>query len=161
MASTPSSAPDWPLSLHRSYHRREVLAAVGRWTARSKPPAREGVVRLDESRTEVLFVTLDKSEKRFSPTTSYQDYALSADLFHWQTQSAVSPESPTGRRYVEQAANGWRFLLLVRPTVRDVYTNLGFVRYLSHEGSRPMSITWKLEAAIPGRWLTEYERLAA
>lgn len=153
--------PNWPLALHRRYGRREILSAVGHWNESAKPDSREGLVRLDDERTELLFVTLDKSEKRFSPTTSYEDYAISSDLFHWQSQSLVSPESPSGRRYIEQASNGWRFLLFVRPTVRDVYTYLGPARYQSHAGSRPMSITWRLEVPIPGRWLGEYARLAA
>jgi hypothetical protein len=160
-ATLPLPQAGWPLCLHRRYRRREVLTAVGRWTDSAKPDSREGVVRLDDAKTEILFVTLDKSEKRFSPTTSYEDYAISADLFHWQSQSGVSPESPTGRRYVEQTGNGWRFLLFVRPTVRDAYTNLGPVRYVSHTGSRPMSITWRLDVPIPGKWLSDYERLVA
>jgi hypothetical protein len=156
-----SPEPGWPLCPHRRYRRREVLTAVGRWTDSAKPDSREGVVHMDEAKAEILFVTLDKSEKRFSPTTSYEDYAISAELFHWQSQSGVSPESPTGRRYIEQTANGWRFFLFVRPTVDDAYTNLGPVRYVSHSGSRPMSITWRLEVPIPGKWLGEYERLVA
>lgn len=157
----PPPDAEWPLSLHRRYHRREILTAIGRWTEVAKPASREGVVRIESEKVELLFVTLDKSEKRFSPTTSYEDYAISAELFHWQSQSGVSPESPTGRRYVEQERNGWRFLLFVRSTVHDLaYTYLGPVHYVSHVGSRPMSITWRMQSPIPGRWLTRFERLA-
>lgn len=159
--TAPPPDPAWPLSVHRRYGRREVLAAVGRWTETAKPDSREGVVRLDEARTELLFVTLDKSEKRFSPTTSYEDYAISAELFHWQSQSLTSSDSESGRRYRDQTSNGWRFLLFVRPTVRDVYTYLGRVRYVRHVGSRPMNITWRMETAIPGTFLAEYARLTA
>jgi hypothetical protein len=104
---------------------------------------------------------LDKSEKRFSPTTSYQDYAISADLLHWQTQSGVSPESPTGRRYIEQTENGWRFLLFVRQSVHDAYAYLGPVRYVSHSGKPPDEHPWRLDVPIPGNWLGDYERLVA
>jgi len=149
------------LALHARYHRREVLTALGRWNADAKPDSRKGVVRLEAEQTELLFVTLDKGEKRFSPTTSYHDYALSASRFHWQTQSLVSPESPSGRRYVEQGTNGWTFLLFVRETVDDVFTYLGPVDFAGATGSRPMSITWDLRAPIPGRWLTGYMRLAS
>jgi hypothetical protein len=160
---TVSMAPDptWPLAVHRQYGRREVLTAVGRWTESRRPESREGVVVLKESRVELLFVTLDKSEKRFSVTTRYEDYAISSGLFHWQSQSVVSPDSESGRRYRDQSTNGWRFLLFVRPTVDDVYTYLGPVRYVSHTGSRPMSITWHMEIPIPGRFLVEYARLTA
>lgn len=153
--------PEWPLAVHRQYLRRELLTAVGRWHETAKPDSREGVVTLNDAKTEILLVTLDKGEKRFSPTTSYEDYAISQDLFHWQTQSKVRPDSPTGQRYITQSENGWRFLLFVRPTVDDAYTYLGPVQYVSHTGSRPMSITWRLSNPIPGRWLQEYARLAS
>lgn len=153
--------PEWPLAVHRQYLRRELLTAVGRWHETAKPDSREGVVVLNDDKTEILLVTLDKGEKRFSPTTSYEDYAISQDLFHWQTQSKVRPDSTTGQRYIEQAKNGWRFLLFVRPTVNDAFTYLGPVQYVSHTGSRPMSITWRLLNPIPGRWLQAYARLAS
>jgi hypothetical protein len=161
--ATTAPAPDeaWPLAVHRRYGRREILTAVGWWTDARKPESREGVVRLPDNRVELLFVTLDKSEKRFSPTTSYEDYAISPELFHWQSQSLTSADSESGRRYREQAKNGWRFLLFVRPTVRDVYTYLGPVRYVSHRGSRPLSITWRMETPIPGRFLRDLARLTA
>ena len=145
----------WPLALHRTYNRREILTALGRWTPDAKPDSREGVLRLEEARVEVLFVTLNKAHDRFKPTTRYEDYALDARHFHWQSQSQTSPEAPAGRRYVEQATNGWRFLLFVRPTIEDAYTYLGPVRYVRHQGSRPMSIIWRLAVPMPGACLRE------
>ena len=150
----------WPLALHRRYSRREILTAVGRWNESQKPEAREGMVRLADVKTEIMFVTLDKSHRRFSPTTRYEDYAISERLFHWQTQSGTSPESEAGRRYIQQKDNGWRFLLCVRPTTQDAFTYLGPARYRSHTGSRPMSITWELEVPIPGTLLQQYATLA-
>ncbi len=52
---------------------------------------REGILRLGDVRTELLFVTLDKSEGGFSPTTSCGDYAISRDHFHWETQKLETP----------------------------------------------------------------------
>lgn len=157
----PLPEPQWPLALHRRYSRREVLTAVGRWTEMQKPDAREGMVRLADAKTEIMFVTLDKSHKRFSPTTRYEDYAISDKLFHWQSQSGTSPNSQAGQRYIQQEANGWRFLLFVRPTPQDAFTYLGPVRYRNHTGSRPMSITWELEIPIPGTLLQQYATLVA
>lgn len=157
----PRPDANWPLSLHRRYSRREILTAVGRWNESQKPDAREGMVRLADAKTEIMFVTLDKSHRRFSPTTRYEDYAISERLFHWQSQSGTSPESEAGRRYIQQQENGWRFLLCVRPTTQDAFTYLGPVRYRSHTGSRPMSITWELEVPIPGTLLQRYATLSA
>lgn len=150
----------WPLALHRRYSRREILTAVGRWNESQKPEAREGMVRLADVKTEIMFVTLDKSHRRFSPTTRYEDYAISERLFHWQSQSGTSPESEAGRRYIQQQDNGWRFLLCVRPTTHDAFMHLGPVRYRSRTGSRPMSITWELDVPIPGTLLQQYATLA-
>lgn len=33
------------------------------------------------------------------------------------------------------------------------YTYLGCAEYVSHEGSRPMSIVWKLKKNIPAKFL--------
>ena len=33
----------------------------------------------------------------------YKDYAISPELFHWESQNATSPTSPTGKRYLDRA----------------------------------------------------------
>jgi hypothetical protein len=160
-AKTPYVRPEWPIALHRHYTRREILTAVGHWSSARKPDVREGVLRLKDEKTELFFVTLDKSEERFSPTTSYEDYAISPTLFHWQSQSQASETSDVGRRYIEQATNGWTFLLFVRPTIHDPFVAVGKCRYESHVGSRPMSITWRLETPIPAELFQLYATLLA
>jgi hypothetical protein len=137
------------------------LTAVGRWIESRKPDSREGLLRVPDAKVELFFVTLDKTSKRFSPTTRYEDYAISDRLFHWQSQSGTSPESETGRRYLEQRTNGWGFRLFVRATTRDAFTYLGALRYQNHTGSRPMSIVWELETPIPGTLLQHYATLVA
>jgi hypothetical protein len=119
---------------------------------------REGVLRLSALQTELFFVTLDKSEGGFSPTTSYRDYAISRDHFHWETQNSAAEDTPTGRRYIQEHASGWRFLLFVRETRDDAFVALGPVHYLSHTGERPMGITWRLEKPLPAGL---FERFAA
>jgi superfamily II DNA or RNA helicase/HKD family nuclease len=146
--------PEQPLYLHRSYMRDEILAAVGWKTLRSSAQMREGVLWLKDSNTELFFVTLDKSEKHFSPTTRYEDYAISPTRFHWQSQSRTSDTSATGRRYQEQQINGSMFLLFVRANNREPYMFLGPLTYISHKGSRPMSIEWQLQHRMPA-WFFE------
>jgi hypothetical protein len=104
--------------------------------------------------TEVFFVTLDKSEKAFSPSTRYEDFALSSTQFHWQSQGTTSENSSTGQRYVHQQVNGARFLLFVRPKREDAFLFLGPLHYVSHSGSRPMSIYWDLDYPMPA-WFFE------
>jgi superfamily II DNA or RNA helicase/HKD family nuclease len=155
---SPRIHPDWPLHLHRRYERREIQTACGDMTPQRRRSHREGILRLGDLRTELLFVTLDKSEGGFSPTTSYRDYAISRDHFHWETQNSAAEDTPTGRRYIEQERNGWRFFLFVRETRRDAFVALGPVRYVSHTGERPMGISWKLDMPMPAAL---FERFAA
>ena len=153
--------PDWPLALHRHYHRREILAAVGFVRpGQKKKLIQGGVLQLQDRRRELLFVTLDKSGAGFSPTTRYRDYALSRDLFHWETQGAASVTRPSGRRYIDPAA-GWTFHLFVRPAPRAAYAFLGPVTYVSHAGDRPIAITWRLRHSMPAALFDRYATLAS
>jgi superfamily II DNA or RNA helicase/HKD family nuclease len=154
--------PEWPLAVHRTYARDEVFAAVGKSTVDKRVFSMEGVHRMSDRKVQLFFVTIDKSTSgRFSPTTSYEDYAISPTLFHWQSQSTTSETSPTGQAYIDGHRHGWRFYLFVRATVEDQFTFLGPVRYRSHQGSRPMSITWELEVPIPAAFLEAYATLRA
>jgi hypothetical protein len=66
------------------------------------------------SATDLLFITLRKSEALFSPSTRYRDLALGPALFHWESQSTTTAASPTGQRYIHHASRGSRVLLFVR-----------------------------------------------
>jgi superfamily II DNA or RNA helicase len=154
-----------PLTLHASYTRDEVLAALGRLTRINQPDFREGVLHLPVIRADAFFVTLHKTEKDYSPTTMYQDYAISERLFHWQSQSTTSADSPTGRRYVEHAARGYTVLLFGREHKKrngftQLYAFLGPARYEEHTGSRPMTIIWRMEYPLPARLYRKLARLA-
>ena len=88
------------MCLHAAYGAREVLTAVGWLTAARRAPFQAGVLPLIHRKTELLFVTLDKSEG-YHDRISYHDYAISAERFHWQTQNSAGPDTPGGRRYLE------------------------------------------------------------
>jgi len=116
------------------------------------------VVWHEPSQCDLLFITLSKSEALFSPTTRTRDLALGPSLFHWESQSTTTAASPTGQRYIHHQARGSRVLLFVREQrkqggVTEPFVCLGFSRYESHEGDRPMAIRWRLERPIPVGWL--------
>ena len=122
---------------------------------------REGVLWHEASQCDLLFVTLNKSEALFSPSTRYRDLALGPSLLHWESQSTTAA-SPTGQRTIHHEARGSRVLLFVREHrreggraggVTEPFRCLGFARYESHEGERPMAIRWRLERPIPAAWL--------
>lgn len=147
-----------PLCLHAGYGVREVLTAVGWLTAARRAPFQAGVLPLTHRKTELLFVTLDKSEG-YHDRIAYHDYAISVDRFHWQTQNNAGPDTPSGRRYLDSATNGWRFQLFVRPRRGEAYRACGPVLLESAEGDRPMSIVWKLETPLPVRLFREFSVL--
>lgn len=149
---------DAPLCLHGSYRIRELLTAVGRLTSERRSPFQAGVLAIPAKKIELLFVTLDKSEG-FHQSIAYQDYAISAELFHWQSQNSASPETVAGRRYIESPGNGWTFQLFVRATKADPYRVCGRVRIENCEGARPMSIVWKLDVPLPVRLFQEFSVL--
>jgi len=98
---------------------------------------------------------LRKTEKDYSPSTMYRDYAISSEFFHWESQSTTASNSPTGRRYQGHQESGDRILLFVRESKQDArretmpYTFLGEADYVNHTGGRPMQIVWKLHRPMP------------
>jgi hypothetical protein len=145
----PDLPDQWPLTLHAAYSRREILTAVGWMDATRRPPSQSGVVALHDEKIEILLVTLDKKEG-FHERVAYHDYAVSPEIFHWQTQNTAGPNTPVGRRYCESSTNGWRFQLFVRETRDDPYIALGPVSLEGEPtGDHPMSITWRLQVHIP------------
>ncbi len=154
-----------PLQVHADYTRDEILAALGVWTEESQREVREGVLHAADLPADLRFVTLNKTVEEYSPTTMYDDYAISETLFHWQSQSTTPDTSPTGKRYINHAERFHAILLFVREDSSQdgltvPYTFLGPVDYVSHQGSRPMSIVWRLRHKLPAKLVRSIRRLA-
>ncbi len=149
---------DTPLCLHAAYRIREILTAVGWLTPTRRVPFQAGVLPLAQRKIELLFVTLDKSEG-YHGRISYHDYAISTEKFHWQTQNSAGPDTPSGRRYLESATNGWQFQLFIRSNRGAPYRACGRVMLDSAAGDRPMDITWNLESPLPVRLFREFSVL--
>ena len=154
---------DCPLDLHCTYTRDQILVTMDFM----KPATvREGVKWLPDKQLDVFFVTLNKADKDYSPTTMYNDYSINESLFHWQSQSTTAETSSTGQRYIHHKERGSKVLLFVREFKADrvtggaeTYTYLGTARYVKHEGSRPMNITWQLDRPIPAKFLKKTNKL--
>ncbi|MEU7044045.1 DUF3427 domain-containing protein [Streptomyces varsoviensis] len=146
-----------PLTVHASYSREEILPALGQSDINRSLPGhfREGVKWCENINTDALLITLEKDEKDFSPETRYKDYAMSPELFHWESQNQTSSTSPTGLRYQNHKREGSHVLLFVRRYKKNdaggpqPWMLLGPAEYVSHEGSNPMAITWKLQNELP------------
>jgi hypothetical protein len=158
--------PDVTLWLHARYAREQILVGFGATTFERQQPAREGVFVIPEQNIELLFVTLNKNEKQFSPTTMYYDYAINQDLFHWQSQNSARPDRGRGKEYIEHRSLGKRLFLFVREQTKDEYgrtmgfVNFGELDYVSHTGSQPMSITWRLKNPMPSFMWQDAAKLA-
>ena len=158
--------PEIDTVLFGCYTREEQLAIFGRRTAeKASAIPQSGCLNLDDINTELLWVTLNKSDKDFSPSTQYEDYAINEALFNWQSQNSASHQN-SGRRYVEQRTNGRKFLLFVKEHKVDAYgfTSpyycLGLVDYVKSHGDRPMTITWAMQNRIPGFILDKAQKMA-
>ncbi len=153
---------DSPLDLHCTYSRDQLLVAMDFM----KPSTmREGTKYLSDKKLDVHLVTLNKAEKDYSPTTMYNDYSINETLFHWQSQSTTSETSPTGLRYANHKNQGVIELLFVREFKTDAFGNaapysfLGTADYVRHNGSKPMNVVWKLDKAIPAKYLKKTNKL--
>lgn len=150
---------------HASYSRDEILILTGAWTWQKQPPMREGVRHLPEQKLDLFLATIQKSEKHYSPSTLYEDYAINKDRFHWQSQSTTKETHSTGQRYINHQELGYSPLMFARNVAKAgsytyPYVYVGPVIYESHEGSAPMSIVWRMDIPMPARLLRGFQTLA-
>lgn len=150
-----------PLQLYCSYSRDQILASF-----KSHKLLKEGVVYLKQYKTDILLVTLSKTEKDYSEKTMYNDYSISDSLFHWQSQNQTSQDSETGKRYINQKSSSNNILLFVREFKEDSlgtqpYTFLGKAEHEWHSGNKPMSVIWKLEKPIPAKFIKKTSKMLA
>lgn len=143
-----------PLSVHGRHSTDEIFAAFGLKTLQKGAYTQTGVVRDDATNTDFFLVTLEKSDRDYSPTTRYHDYAISPTQFHWQSQSITTQRSKAGQRYIKHRELGGQILLFVRQCKErngraEPYTFLGPADYVSHIGERPISFVWRLRRPMP------------
>ena len=100
-----------PLDLYCNYTRDQILVAFGMSSFDKKSSNREGVAENKKLNTEILFVDLIKSEEDFSPTTMYNDYAVSETLFHWQSQNQTRSDYGKGLSYINHLEDNKKILL--------------------------------------------------
>ena len=146
-----------PLRVHATYSLDEVLTSFDERNSKGGiKRIQTGSFYCEPFHADLHFITLEKSDKEYSPTTLYNDYAISPTRFHWETVSNCHPDTDVGRRYIKTTRGGRdRSLLFVRQRRKDArgetmpYVLLGEAYYAGHRGSRPMQIEWDLERAMP------------
>ncbi len=106
-----------------------------------------GHVVLNEKKAHILFVTLNKQGR--TAEHRYLDRWIDDQTFHWQTQNGTSPTNKRGIEIIKHEELGIRIHLFVRENKLSggkaaPFVYYGNVKYQSHEGSRPMSVTFSL-----------------
>ncbi|MBP3932095.1 MAG: DUF3427 domain-containing protein, partial [Peptostreptococcaceae bacterium] len=154
---------DSHLEVNATYTKEQILAAIGKSNIEKQYPLREGVLYIDEKKTDIFLITLNKVEKHFSPSTMYEDYAINDELFNWQSQSRTSIDSPTGQRYINHRNTDNNILLFVRENkseegVTSPYIYLGPADIVQFSGSKPINIVWKLRNKLPASIATRAEK---
>ena len=101
----------------------------------------------EPSQCDLLFVTLNKSETLFSPSTRYRDLALGPSLFHWESQSITTAARATRHGTSNPAAPG----SLMRDQASassdaDPPPGLPEIRYATPGTAKALRATWNRQA---------------
>ncbi len=153
------------LTLHASYTREQVTHALGLGSFENPISSREGILHVPDRKLDLFFADINKSEVDFSPTTMYEDYAISDRLFHWQSQSQTRDTSSVGIRLINHKEKGFTPILFIRDRKRlsngltSPYFFAGPLRYCKHEGSKPITFIWELDYPLPARVLSWARRV--
>jgi superfamily II DNA or RNA helicase len=151
------------LELHATYGSNEIKAALGKATFESAGETGVGMLHFQNIKTYASLVTFQKTEKEFSPNTMYQDYPISRELLHWETQSQTSQESDTGKNLIHHKDRGYNMLFFARARkkldgVTVPFIFLGPATLVSHQSQRPIQMVWKLDHPMPVEMFEENRR---
>lgn len=149
------------LRLHAAYRSSEIKAFLGLSTIEKPGPTGQGVIHAAEIKCYIHLITFRKNERDFSPTTRYRDYPISTTQLHWESQSTITQDSPTGLNYKHFKARGYTILFFARIDKKTDGETAPFIflgpakQYRAFEGNRPISIIWELEYPMPAAQFEE------
>ena len=138
-----------PFQVHATYSRDEVSAGLVEVRKGKLLRTQGGVYKCEDHRCDVLFVTLEKDEKDFTPTTLYNDYPLSQRRFHWESQGTTRFESATGQAL--SAATGGMADSAVRPAGEEGRA----------EADHALPVPWPGAVCVGVRGAADPDRLGA
>ncbi len=134
------------LVLYGAYDRDAIAELFG---GQNNPSWRVGHRDIDVGGTEhtILMVTLRKGSG-IKVEHRYADRFLSATELQWESQASTTADTLKGRRI--RGAEGPRTIhLFVQYESHQPLTYLGPVKYVSHEGDKPMRVHFELQQALP------------
>jgi hypothetical protein len=131
---------------------------IGRFLFREDVPAlfsetfnpgnwNSGHIVLNSKHAHILFVTLNK--QGHADDHRYHDHWVDEHTFHWQSQNQTSPASKKGQEIIHHLERGIAIHLFVRENKLTAgkgapFRYHGRASYLSHTGSAPMSVLFRV-----------------
>src|SRR5690606_2602246 len=114
-----------PLKLHARYTRDQILVAfkMSTFEKRSSNVIGVGVAENKNLNTELLFIDLLQLKGDYSTKKLYDDYAISGNIIHWQTQNQTKDDSCKGLTYINHEKLGKKILLFIREKSINEFKN--------------------------------------
>ena len=145
-------APDTPATFaavpYKAYVRADIPPLFG---LKHSEFWRQGFIR--QGNNTFLLVTLDKSAQ--AEAFKYQDHFVSPSTFQWQSQNQTARDGKAGESIRDHQKLGIDVHLFVRATGKTAagrgapFYYLGCIDFVSWEGDRPITVQWRLRAAVP------------
>lgn len=150
-----------PLEVYGIYNQAQIYSGLGVFNAKYSGPMLQGVWYLKEKNHDIFLCTLNKEESHFGESISYNDYPINEELFSWQTQNSVSTNSEILNRYIHSDGRVSLFVRINRKEYGNAsaYMYLGEAKYISCDGSKPVTIVWKLNNKIPAEYLLKMKNI--
>ena len=106
-----------------------------------------GHIVLNDKNVQILLVTANKNGRQ--KDQRFDDYFIDELHFHWQSQNSTSLDSKRGQQIINHVKNKSRVYLFVRQhklrgKKASPFVFHGEVKYISHEGEKPMIVIWEL-----------------
>lgn len=149
---------DLPFCLYGQYNRDEIVAPFRKNTN----SMRQGTFYDPTLNLDIHLLTLQKSERDFSPTTRYADYFISERQIHWESQSTTPLQSTVGRRIVSGTSRQLFFVRSERNSESRTapFVCIGFGKPIAFEGERPIQIIYELENQVPDQLYVRFKSAA-
>ena len=138
------------LILHQPVRRKDIPPLFG--LEFSQGLWMTGHICPKEIADQILLVTLNKQGQQ--AVHRYHDYFIDESTFHWQSQNSTSPISKKGKGVIEHQATGSHIHLFIRKNklqngMGAPFIYCGSVNYLSHTGSNPISVKFRMDTPLP------------
>jgi len=149
------------LRIFGAYTQKGIKWTLGHARWNKTDVSQSGVERLSNgdgtTHAWILYVNVRKSEKEFSRNTLYQDWAVSHEIFQWESPNNWVQQTGQGKRFLDEIMTEIPVLLFVREAKRDEwrrlipYTFLGPVSIVlgSVKDERPIGMRFRLTQPMP------------